>query len=100
MAKRPVNSRWSEGRAPEIRNIPSEFEQVTTRPRLRPDQYTDSADRTAQPIPGTPFSSYLLLSSRRVGPVWATLAHGSRALMLLKSILSDTIECDCGDGTF
>lgn len=44
MAKRPANSRWSEGLAPEVPNTPTEFEQVTTRLRLKPDQYTDSAE--------------------------------------------------------
>lgn len=43
MAKRPGNPRWSEGLAPEVTNTPSEFEQVTARLRLKPDQYTDSA---------------------------------------------------------
>ena len=44
MAKRPINSRWSEGRAPDVSNTPSEFEQVAARLRLRPHQYKDSAE--------------------------------------------------------
>ena len=47
MAKRPGNSGWAEGRAPEVENTPSEFEQVTARLRLRPDQYTGSAELRA-----------------------------------------------------
>jgi hypothetical protein len=42
MGKRPGNSRWSEGLAPEVTNTPSEFEQVTARLRLQPHQYTES----------------------------------------------------------
>jgi hypothetical protein len=44
MAKRPGNSRWAEGRAPEVGNTPSEFEQITARLRLQPSQYTDSSE--------------------------------------------------------
>jgi hypothetical protein len=44
MGKRPGNSRWSEGLAPEVTNTPSEFEQVTACLRLQPNQYTDSAE--------------------------------------------------------
>jgi len=43
MGTRPGNSRWAEGRAPEVGNTPSEFEQVTARLSLKPDQYTESA---------------------------------------------------------
>jgi hypothetical protein len=44
MAKHTANPRWSDGWAPEIKATPSEFEQVTTRLRLQPHQYTDSAE--------------------------------------------------------
>jgi hypothetical protein len=44
MSKRPGNSRWSEGLAPEVTNTPSEFEQLTARLRLKPDQYANSTE--------------------------------------------------------
>ena len=44
MSKRPGNSRWSERLAPEVPNSPSEFEQVTARLRLKPNQYANSTE--------------------------------------------------------
>jgi hypothetical protein len=78
MGKRRGNSRWSEGLAPEVTNTPSEFEQVTARLRLQPNQYTDSASvgreelatgvRSRELAEG--HASERVGTARGVGPCW------------------------------